>query len=285
MTLQRILQAVPAKVDVYLRDQNGEPANASGAVTVGIARADGTALVAAGSSTTDEPETGRYSYQLSAVLTALLDDLRGTWSADGGLTTTTIEILGGFFYSVSEARASSAALADTDRFSNAQILAARNAVQTRCEDYCKRAFTPRYRRIRMKGSERLLLPDSDVRAVRSLSLDGQAYGVDDLNSLVIDEIGVLARTSGYIGNSMNSVIVGYEYGMDAPPQDLRDANLAHLRMVLTSDRSAIPARTETFNVSDGGTFRLSIPDGDHATGVAEIDEVYNRYRVRNPVVA
>jgi hypothetical protein len=76
-----------------------------GSVTVGITRADGTVLVAAGAATTGSG-TGARTYNLTTTHTALLDRLTVTWTSTlKGTLLSYVEVVGGFWFSLAELRA------------------------------------------------------------------------------------------------------------------------------------------------------------------------------------
>jgi hypothetical protein len=101
--MERILQSAPftASETFYEDGVIVDP----GTVTVGVTRADGTVLIAAGTATAGSGAAAR-TYALTIANTALLDTLTVTWtSATKGVRTSTIEVVGGFLFTLSQARA------------------------------------------------------------------------------------------------------------------------------------------------------------------------------------
>ena len=287
---QRVLRGVAASLSFTNVDQNGTPVAAAGAVTAGVTRADGTEVLAAGSATTSGG-TGVYLRALTAAQTALLGQLTATWTdaGDSSTHTTTVEVVGGYYFSLAEARAADTTLADDTRYPDATVLRFRQQVEVECEEICGQAFVPRYRRVRVdgNGSNGLLLPDPRARAVRSLRIYSgiayQAYSADELADLVVTDAGEVLRSSGAVFPSGDdNILVEYEHGWDAPPADLKEAALTRLRYRLTAARSAIPDRATSMQTEGGMTFRLDRPDR-RKTGIPEVDATYGRYSATSPI--
>jgi hypothetical protein len=71
--------------------------------------------------------------------------------------------------------------------------------------------------------------------------------------------------------------VGFEHGMDRPPEPVRAAALDYARFLLTQDQS-IDSRAERL-VTDDGTLVF----GGGATGLPSVDRVIDSYRL--PAIA
>jgi hypothetical protein len=261
--MDRILQNTPATISATFTDQNGTTVD-PGSVTVTIYRADGTTLATGAAAGTGA--TAR-TYNLTAAQTALLDRLAATWvSATAGTVTTTVEIVGGFAFTVAEARALKP-LDQTGAFSNASIIAMRTVVEDAIEEYTG-ALYPRYDEETLSGVCRLplLVRKPFVRSVRSIVLDGVALSTSDMANIKSDGTAIYghAWTTGY-GN----VVVGFEHGRDRPPERLRRAALLLAKVWLVS--GPVDDRTSTLT-SDGGTFSLVTPGrGGSIFGVPEVD--------------
>lgn len=259
-------------------------------VTVVVVDANGSA-VSSGNATSAGAGTGSYTYTLPGQ--ASLGLLAVSWSATiagaAVVETDTVEVVGGFFFRLSEARASDAALADPSDYPGDQLALARLETEQECELICDRAFVPRYRRVVLDGSgaPELVIPDADLRTIRAARVSpgaGEAFV-----ALTSTELGALAlvgdrevrrtdRKEWTYGTG--NVIVEYEFGLDSPPSDLRRAALTRLRSRLNIARSGIPDRATSFTVAEGGTFRLSLP-GPYKTGIPDVDAVYARYSLRS----
>lgn len=288
--MQRILRGVAATLSVTLTDGDGTAAAASGAVTVGVIRADGTVLVAAGTATAN-PSTGVYTVGLTPAQNAALDLLTATWTdaGDGSVHTSLHEVVGGFLFSVAEARDLEPTLADTSAYPTAKILQVRTEVEQECEAICDVAFVPRYRRARVDGTGgvELLLPDHEIRTVRSVRTYADSDTYAALTSAQLAELLVFPddrrierpATAAFDLGRLN-VVVEYEHGYDAPPPDLKRANVRHLRHRLNAGKSGIPDRANRLTTNQGVTYDLERP-GPFSTGIPDVDAVYQRYSKRS----
>jgi hypothetical protein len=277
----------------FLLDET--PTDSSTAVTYAVTDATG-AAVASGNAT--HGTTGIYSFVLPAQ--TALAKLTVVWSATigGSATTTTTyaEIVGGFLFTLAEARNSDEVLADTEDYPTADLVAGRLEVEVECEHICDQAFVPRYDRVVLDGtgSTRLVLKHSQpgrsvasVRTIRSVkmanALDGTfvAFTAGQLAALDVADDGTVIRTSGDIfTEGRGNIIVEFEYGLDRPPADLVRQTFVRLRTVLNIPKQGVPDRTSSFTVENGGTYRLDMP-GAFKTGVPSVDAAYGRYSRRS----
>jgi hypothetical protein len=198
-----------------------------------------------------------------------------------------VEIVGGFFFTLAEARTSDASLADATKYPTEALARARLETEVECESICGRAFVPRYGRAVLDGSgtSELLLPDADVRTIRAARIAptlGQPFvELTDAQLSVLDvtDDRILRRTDEDIWTEGRSnVIVEFEFGLTTPPLPLVEQTLVRLRSLLTKHRTGIPDRASSFTTVDGGTYRLSMP-GRFSTGIPEVDAVYQRYAI------
>ncbi|MCK2214286.1 hypothetical protein MF672_010855 [Actinomadura sp. ATCC 31491] len=271
------------------------PTDSAGPVTVEVTDATGT-QVAAGPATS--AGMGVYTFALPAQTGLAL--LTVAWAAtiDGAdvVETDEVEIVGGFYFSLRQGRASDSALSDTTKYSTEDLIQARTEVEVECERITQRAFVPRYRRVLLDGTgtRDLLLPDGGddlvagvqlrgVRVLRSATMSpraGQPYvplTTAQLGALVVTRDGLLRRGDGNVWTEgIGNVLLEYEYGSDAPPEDLVRASLVRFRSRLNIHKSGIPDRATSYTAADGGTYRLTMP-GAAATGIPEVDAVYSRY--------
>lgn len=271
------------------------PTDATGNVVVTVKDPDGT-TVSTGNAI--HGTTGVYTYALpgQAALTELTVSWAATIAGTAVVETDTVEVVGGFFFSLSEGRASDTSLSDTNKYPGADLVAARLRVEQECERICDRAFVPRYARVTLNGtdSSEILLthPDPDrsvahVRSIRSVSMAPRAdetfvdFTTAQLAALNIGEDGTLRRLDGLWWTAgFGNVVIEYEYGLDEPPDDLIDMALLRFRTRLTRKNSAVPDRASSFTSADGGTYRLTLPDA-FRTGIPDVDAVYSRYSRRS----
>lgn len=286
MANQRILQGRAATLTVNLTDYNGVTADAVGTITVGIVGLDGTEVLAAGSATTHPGPTGVYQRALTAAQTADLNQLTVTWTdSGGGDTVTTVDIVGGYYFSVQEARQSDATLGGQAAYTDADVIRVRQEVEEECERITGRAFVPRFARAILsgRGTSYVFLPTGDLRSVRQVLNDGTALTGPEIAGLVLTEHGAIMHDSGVFTLGFGSVVIDYEYGWDSPPADLKRAALTRLRHRLNMAKSGIPDRAR-FREEEGLRYGI-IPIGPDTTGIDEVDAVYQAYSLRAPVVA
>jgi hypothetical protein len=263
---------------------DGVLTDASGAVTVDVVRADGSAL-ATGAATT-HVSTGVYRYALPAqsALNLLTLTYTGTWSSSVQTETQQVELVGDFYFSIPEARAADSALADATVYPNATIIAARAEVEDEFEQVTNVAWVLRFARERLDGSwlREMAVDQFYPRTVLSLVVDGHPYNSTELAEIIPEDHGAFARTNfATVATSVSpkNVVVEYEYGKDRPPADLKRAALVRLRYNLTAARSAIPDRATSYVADGGGNFQIATPgQRGSITGIPSVDVVLWRYQ-------
>lgn len=266
------LLGAPATLAAVIRDETGEPDDSVTGVTVTVTRADGTALATAQAATNGAD--GSWTYALTASQAATLDVLTATWSASSVVRATTYhEIVGGFLFSLAEARAADRAFAE-NRFRDERILATRAEVDAEFTDICGVSFVPRYTVEKFSGNNGcalVLAPES--RTVRRVVIDGTAQ---DLASFTVSPAGILTTTTGLFPYGHQNIEVHYEHGYQVVPDPIRAIAIRRALERLTAERSAIPDRATSFSVAEGGTYRLDTA-GARKTGNPDIDAVLARY--------
>lgn len=265
--------------------------DSSTTVTVAVTDANGTS-VTSGSATS--AGVGRYTFALAGQAQTMLLTVTWTGTIAGASVTETgyAEVVGGFFFTLVEGRASDATLADTGKYPTTELIAKRLEVEVECEEICDRAFVPRYKRITLDGSgtsELMLAGVNEIRSIRSVKM---ATGVGEtftaltagqLAKLAVTPDRVVLRTDGDIWlEGRSNVIVELEHGLDVPPTDLKRAALRRFRASLNAARSGVPDRALSFTTDVGGTYRLSMP-GAYTTGIPDVDAAYERYSLRSGV--
>lgn len=209
----------------------------------------------------------------------------------------TVEIVGGFFFGIPEGRASDASLADTAKYTTADLEWARAATEWELERICDRAFAQRYAYLELDGTgtSQLLLPGPDpdrsfrdYGGLRSISMAPEvdetftAFTVAELADVAVASDGTARRASGDIFTAgWSNIRVGYLYGRFRPlPPDLKRAALTRFRTWANVAKSGIPDRTTSFTTADGGTFRIA-QAGPYRTGIPDVDAVYTGYSFRD----
>lgn len=265
------------------------PTDPTGTPTYAIVDANGTA-VSSGNATVVGSSSGQTTAPLAAQ--TLTRHLTVTWVASvaGGSVTEVdyVEVVGGFFFTLADGRASNSALSSTSTYPTSALAAALLETEVECEEICDRAFVPRYRRLVIDGSGTGDLPlgVADVRSIRRVSMSDTPDGTfTDLTAAQLAALAVrsdrtVRRTDGDVWTEgSQNVVVELEYGLNRPAVDLVDASKIRFRTFLTRPKSAIPDRAESFVVSEGGTFRIAQP-GPWQTGIPDVDAAYDRYSLR-----
>ncbi len=293
---QRILRGATATLLYDLLDADGEAVNATGTLTVGVTRADGTLVLPAGTPTVKPAgTTGRYTVGLTAAQTATLDVLTATW-ADSATPTaarsTTHLIVGGFMFSIADLRASEPGLDDTGTFPSPLIIAARNKVEDEAEEICDRSFVPRFSQVTVDGTgeDTIITGVSEIRTVRSIRIydsPGSAtytsFTAAQLAGVVASPDGQLRRTDGGVFDwGFGNVVVAVEHGLTEPRDDLREAAMIRCVDRIRRKDSQIPERALRYQRDDGFSFELDVPD-EFTTGIPAVDAVYQRYSRRRQV--
>ena len=117
-----------------------------------------------------------------------------------------------------------------------------------------------------------VLPDPDVRSVRFVTdLDGDTLTYTADGRYLTDL------------STCDPVIVGYEYGWDAPPGDLLEKFARTVRLALNASSSPIDGRAMSFTSPTGETQRFPTPGlGPWIYGIPDVDQVIMRHRVNVP---
>jgi hypothetical protein len=285
MSLVRMM--VTSKVTVtHVFKADEVPTDAAGSVTATVQRLDGSA-VASGTATHGAAGSGAYSWDVTrAVLDSLTLDFSGSV---GGSTVTArdyVEVVGGFLFDLGDVRTEQGI--SSTIWPAAKLAQKRNQVEQECERICRRAFVPRFEREVLSGndSERLGLKRSEIRAIRAVTVAGTVWTAPQIAELGFTDSGVLFRPSGVawpLGH--RNIIVEYEHGWDAPPEDIIDAAKLRLQSLLPRAKSGIPSRATSFVNDNGATYRLSLPTKD-TTGIPDVDGAYQKWqRKQRAVVA
>lgn len=281
---QRVLVGVAAQVVTSFMDQDGEPTAALGAVTVDVTAGDGS-VVATGAAVTSTGTTQTYALPAQSAL----NFLTLVWK-DAGVTrmTTHVDVVGGYYFSVAQARAFDDAIT-TDLATNARIIATRHEVEVEAERLIRRSFVPRYRRILCigGGDELLRTGVRDVRSIRSVrtfNFNGTTY-IDhtpaQLAAIRTAQWGGLTRLDGFYWPVGQTVAVELEHGWDRPPPDLLHAVLTRLLSRLYMETTGIPDRAISYTPVEGGSFAIATPGRNgFDTGIPDVDAVYQGYSVK-----
>lgn len=292
MDYTRILKTAAATLE-HTFHVDETPTDSTTAVTVTVTDANGTS-VTSGSGVSAGVGTGQYTFALAGQPQTALYTVAWSATIAGAVVVEadTVEIVGGFLFTLVEGRASDSSLADQGKYPTELLKTKRLETEVECEEICDRSFVPRYRRAVLDGSgtsELMLVGDNDIRSIRSVKVAPQvgedfvALTAEQLAKLVVTPDRVLLRTDGNVWTEERSnVIVEYEYGLSSPPEDLRRAAMTRFKSRLNIGHTNIPARAMSYTTSDGTSYRLSIPDA-YRTGLPDVDAVYARWSLRSGV--
>ena len=175
-------------------------------------------------------------------------------------------------------------LADSSRFSDAEIAEAMDWFETTFEDYVGMAFVPRTATERLTGRCSTLMlrhwPVRSITAVRSYTTASAytSFTTDELADLLIDPTGEVRRYG--LGAWPVDVEVEYVHGQESPPADVRAVALEVIQEHLMQDNSGRPMGHVAGVASDGVFIRKLLPGKDALFGIPSADEVANRYRAK-----
>jgi hypothetical protein len=273
--MQRVLAGSTNPVlRATFRGQDGDPVDATGAVTCNLERVDGTVL-ATGRAATNPSGTGTYEVALTTAEAAVLDVIKVGWF-DGGVqrATTWHRIVGGFMFGIGELQ-SKLGMA---QFTAAQLRAERDRITDLIERETGVAWCPQYDLESFDGYGRLrhVTTWRPLRTVRSLQLDDVAVDVSGLR--VDTPAGVFYSDQSLVGWTE----LGYEHGFDQPTEALRDAALIAAGDRLQREFSALSSRVRRSTNDMGMTVEYSFAGRDHPTGIDEVDAVIMAHDMRSP---
>lgn len=276
--IERVARGAPSTLFVTFYGDEA-PVDADGNVDVLISRADGTTLL---TGTATHASTGVYTYVLpaQAALNVLTVEWTGTFNGEATTITSTVEVVGGQYFSIAELRAVDTVLQNKTKYPFERLVAARLAVEAEFEGICGRAFVPRYARERLigDGSGVLWLANPDPLRPVSLTVDDADWSDQTLGRRD-DNLRTLVLDSGTFPYG-SKIVIEYEYGMDVVPIRIRNAGLKRAKYALVADQSRIDERATTMNIPDFGNFILATPGirGSY-TGIPEVDVVLQDYQI------
>jgi len=279
------VEAVPARrvvlgADVVLTYEHGgsdgEPATPGGTPTVSVVDSSGEVVTVgsvSGSSST-------YSATVSAADSPRTDLWSVTWTADSADHEEMIAVVGGVYATTARIRALEPSLGDVGKYPAEVLLEKREIAEFEVEQITDRAFVPRFSVARRRGgSSGLVLPEWDVRSVRWVRTVNADSSVTDWTAERLALVDVVDGGAGVIGLRSGCwpdvVEVGFEFGLDRPPNDLETMVAKRTRWFANRPNSTVPDRATSYTV-DGGTYRIQT-EGEKRTGDDAVDAVYARW--------
>jgi hypothetical protein len=253
---------------------------------IGIVRDDGTEVVAPGTSVVNDG-TGVFSYTLDPGDTSQLDILKASWTLTyAGVQQTFdtyVEVVGGYLFSIADARKIQPFKSDTTNYTAADISAIRTMAEIALEDVIGTAFVPRYRRQVIDGTGRALMFLNVPRpiTIRSVKQSGVAFGSTQLAQVQMRPTGSLFLPTGWTSGVGNYEIV-YEHGFPYPPPRVSRAALLLAKRWLVD--GPYDDRATAISTEDG-TFSLVTPGVRGAMfDIPEVNAVVAEYSVNMALV-
>ncbi len=188
------------------------------------------------------------------------------------------EVVGGFLFTLPEARQSDMDLEDKVRFPTSELKHYREVVEDEFQTITGRSFVPRTARVEVEadGSASLFLGYFDVASLKAVH---GPSGAEDVTGWAVDRMGFVRAPYELPEGSRYTVT--FVYGLGQVPEDVKRAGLLRLRSVLTAERSGIPDRATAFVAAEGGNFTLATAGRNgYETGIPEVDATLNRYKYR-----
>jgi hypothetical protein len=242
------------------------------AVTVTVRDANGATVYTTSATSSGTTWSVTVPMQTQGVYTASW--VAGTTATD----TEAFEVVGGFLFSIPEARKSDVDLTDTVRFPTADIRHYREVVEDEFERITGRSFVPRTARVEVEADDTssLFLGYFDVSALAAV--EGPS-GPVDIAGWAVDSAGSVRAP--YVLTDGDRYTVTFVYGFPQVPEDVKRAGLLRLRSLLTAERSGIPDRATAFVAAEGGNFTLATAGRNgYETGLPDVDAVLKRYTYR-----
>lgn len=297
MATLRVLRTAKSTLSrVFYLDEVATPA--TGNVVVAITREDGTAVQSGTATLAGDGVTYTFTFDGSD----LLDRLLVSWSlVIGGdaivLDQDVIEVVGGFFFGLSEARQVDTTFTNTTRYPTADVIDVRLQTETECENICRQAFVPRFERETLDGHphiRHLRLKWPWLRRVRSLTVNDVPWDSDRIAAVGADRLGVIRPgvdfwwfEGGGFGSvwpwGVGNIVVEYEHGQDRPDPDvIRAAKIRWKSLMFErKSRSPLPDRSERLQTSEVGTVSVAA-ESQWSTGIPSVDAAYARHMSPRP---
>jgi hypothetical protein len=248
--VDRVLRGTAATVYLTLAIDGTATDPTPDTAIVSATRADGTVLQAP-IAAADAGE-GRFGFTFSTSQTALLDTVTLTWTASvAGIEQTfqtTVEIVGGFLFSINEARARG--LTDTTAYPAETIVRKRTLIEQRLEKACGVAFVPRYALQTWYGAGDYVLSPQWPMPYTIRSVTRGTTPVTPAGSAAWIQGGNFQLSSGWSYRA-ESVTIGYEHGHLALPEPARDAALDEAVLSLSQASSGQDPRIASYSTDDG----------------------------------
>ena len=272
---QRVLLNTPTTLTIVFEVDGVATDPSPTDATVTITRADGTPLL------TDEPATrtavGTFDVSLTAAQNDRVDALTVAWTSSLGTLTTFVEIVGGFLFTIAEARMTKP-LDDVATHPSQRIIDARTLAETALEEACSVAFVPRYFTERLDGKRDTDLLLSTVRplTITACTVDGVTVAPSELE-LYAD--GRVYRQAGW-GTLRRGVTITGTHGYASPPPRVSRAAILLAKRFLID--SPVSDRATSLTTEDGTTqFLVTAGVRQAVFDIPECNAVVELYGLRD----
>lgn len=282
--MDRVLRHTIAPVRITIRDADGDLWDSDDQQLEAVVTDSAGAEVDTYAATRESQ--GTYRIDVPATDTDVLDvyDVAwtGTFDTQSQTFNTQYEVVGGFFFTTTEARAfDNGAMSDTTAYPSQTIVDGREQVEAEIEEACGVAFVPRGRRVLVDGSgtSTLFLPHGRIHSVVSVAVDDEAVDLADV-TLYGDE-GRLVVSAGSFATGTLNVAVLVEHGYAQPPARIKRAAL-----ILLKDRiigSNVHDRALSHS-DESGTMTLAVAGTNGVFGIPEVDAAVAQYAETVPLV-
>lgn len=253
-----------------------------GTVTVTITRDSDGSTVVSGAATSGTGAVAR-TYTLTPAQTAQLDLLKAVWTSgnDGSTVTTYAEVVGGYLFSIAQARLMSP-LQDTATYPTEQLLLYRVMAETALEDICGVSFVPRYTREQahiasygiLETSRRLVRTVRQITTWQSVNGVGQQVPLPTLAGYQVvatDQVFMPVLWSWW---SM-PIYIAYEHGYNEPPPRVGRAALLLARRWIVE--SPWDERLTGFRSREGGEMTILTASHTNAFDLPEVEAIAELY--------
>lgn len=287
--MDRILSGRGGTLPITVYDSNGAPADAGGGNGTAAVTDSAGVAVAGSPFTAVHGGTGVYTVTIPATL-QVLDSYTVNWTfPDASTAETPFEIVGGFYFTIAELRATDPVLA---AYSADNCRAVRSAVEDRFEQRTEVAFVPRGQRqvVNGDGTYSIIITPrnyqgSPLRSVVAVTVDGVALSAPDIAVLKVTPYGLIQRPSGIwnVATTSNpwNISILYEHGESEPPAPVKAAALRYARH-LAVPHAFDDDRMISFQ-TDVGIVQQSVARAGKL-GFPDIDSVLDAYASVNSLV-
>jgi hypothetical protein len=281
--VDRVLKQAPATLQVLNYDDAGNLLNVAGVWTATVVDSAGVAIAGSPLAVTN-PAVGTYEAVLPAQ--TVLDTYDVTWNVpDGSKRSAQFEVVGSFLFTLAELRAFEAGFTDVAAYPVATLVGIRSAVEERFEEVTHVSWTLRGRREFLSGEGRArIFPRSyEIRRLVSARMDGVALSAGDLADVAVFPFGMLERKTGGVWNAgARNIEVLYEHGWPVPPMPIKRAGMRLARSEAIKTILGGSNERATAEITEMGSFRLSIAGREGPTGIPDVDAVLDQFGKGEP---